>query len=196
MTVPLKDYEYTNYRWVDGFEFLITVEAADADSYALGNILIPKQEENPFVGYESNLLELIQVNPAYYQIHTVEWTGEPWVAEDGVTYRQAIARGLKQVATVNATYEGIVLLDSVPANAIEAVYEENMSQAETEPVETVEVEEAKKTLWDCLMELLGRLLKHPIIAMVTCIALIVLVCLVVTILQVLSEKKRKKGDEE
>ena len=71
MTVPLKDYEYTNYRWVDGFEFLITVEAADADSYALGNILIPKQEENPFVGYESNLLELIQVNPAYYQIHTV-----------------------------------------------------------------------------------------------------------------------------
>ena len=75
----------------------------------------------------------------------------------------------------------------------------NMSQAETEPekpVETVEVEVAKKTLWDFLMELLGRLLKHPIIAMVTCIALIILVCLVVTILQVLSEKKRKKGDEE
>lgn len=95
------------------------------------------------------MLELIQVNPAYYQIHTVEWTGEPWVAEDGVTYRQAIARGLKQVATVNATYEGIVLLDSVLANAVEAVYEEDMSQVETEPekpVETVEVEVAKKLM--------------------------------------------------
>lgn len=103
------------------------------------------------------------------------------------------------MATVNATYEGIVLLDSVPANAIEAVYEEDMSQVEMEPekpVETVEVEVAKKTLWDFLMELLGRLLKHPIIAMVTCIALIILICLVVTILQVLSAKKRKKGDEE
>ena len=55
---------------------------------------------------------------------------------------------------------------------------------------------AKNTLCAFLMELLGRLLKHPIIAMVTCIALIILVCLVVTILQVLSEKKRKKGDEE
>ena len=110
MTVPLKDYEYTDYRWVDGFEFLITVEAADADSYALGDILIPRQEENPFAGYLNNLLELIQVNPAYYQIHTVEWTGEPWVAEDGVTYRQAIARGLKQVATVNATYEALFYL--------------------------------------------------------------------------------------
>ena len=199
VTVPLKDYEYTDYRWVDGFEFLITVEAADADSYALGDILIPRQEENPFAGYENNLLELIQVNPAYYQIHTVEWTGEPWVAEDGVTYRQAIARGLKQVATVNATYEGIVLLDSVPANAVEAVYEEDISQVETEPekpVETVEVEVAKKNLWDFILELLGRLLKHPIIAMVTCIALIILICLVVTILQVLSAKKRKKGDEE
>ena len=54
MTVPLKDYEYTDYRWVDGFEFLITVEAADADSYALGDILIPRQEENPFAGYLNN----------------------------------------------------------------------------------------------------------------------------------------------
>ena len=103
------------------------------------------------------------------------------------------------MATVNATYEGIVLLDSVPANAVEAVYEEDMSQVETEPekpVETVEVEVAKKNLWDFILELLGRLLKHPIIAMVTCIALIILICLVVTILQVLSAKKRKKGDEE
>ena len=195
VTVPLKDYEYTDYRWVDGFEFLITVEAADADSYALGDILIPRQEENPFAGYENNLLELIQVNPAYYQIHTVEWTGEPWVAEDGVTYRQAIARGLKQVATVNATYEGIVLLDSVPANAVEAVYEEDMSQVETEPEKPVEKLRLRwpKNLWDFILELLGRLLKHPIIAMVTCIALIILICLVVTILQVLSAKNERRG---
>ena len=55
---------------------------------------------------------------------------------------------------------------------------------------------AKKNLWDFILELLGRLLKHPIIAMVTCIALIILICLVVTILQVLSAKKRKKGNEE
>ena len=74
-----------------------------------------------------------------------------------------------------------------------------MSQVETEPekpVETVEVEVAKKNLWDFILELLGRLLKHPIIAMVTCIALIILICLVVTIFASIISKETKEGDEE
>ena len=129
----------------------------------------------------------------------MEWTGEPWVAEDGVTYRQAIARGLKQVATVNATYEALFYLIRywpMPLKQCMKKICPRWKRSQKKPVETVEVEVAKKTygisFWSCL----GRLLKHPIIAMVTCIALIILICLVVTILQVLSAKKRKKGDEE
>ncbi|MCC2821009.1 SrtB family sortase, partial [Lachnoclostridium pacaense] len=202
VTAPLKDYEYTDYRWVDGFEFLITVEAADAESYALGNILIPRQGENPFAGYENALLELINVNPEYYHIDRVEWTSDPWIAEDGVTYRQALASGTKQIATVQATYEGIVVFDAAPAQAIEAVYIEDVP----EPTESENVQEEtepeitgkdKYGFWDFLRDVLQWLLKNPVVAIATCIALIIIICLIVVMLQMFAAKrKNKNGDDE
>ncbi|MFQ7536320.1 MAG: hypothetical protein ACLRL6_02535 [Clostridium sp.] len=42
---PLINYEYDNYRWINDFEFPVVVEAADADTYAINNTLIPQREE-------------------------------------------------------------------------------------------------------------------------------------------------------
>ena len=65
---PLINYEYDNYRWINDFEFPVVVEAADADTYAINNTLIPQREEAPFAGYEDLLLDLIHVDPEYYRI--------------------------------------------------------------------------------------------------------------------------------
>lgn len=120
--VPLASYEYSNYRWTNDFEFLVTVEEADAEVYALGNILVPRRENAPFSGYELQLLELIQVSPEYYRIDSVEWAGEPWTEKSGKIYRQAIAKGAKQVADVQAQYAGDVVFESKSGREVRAVY--------------------------------------------------------------------------
>ncbi|MEG0688041.1 MAG: hypothetical protein RR466_05085 [Hungatella sp.] len=128
VSVPLKEYAYSDYRWVDGFEFLITVKEADAGVYALGNELVPTAQTHPFAGYETALLRLIGVSPTFYRIDTVEWISNPRIGADGIVYRQAMARGAKQIATVRAVYEGSVTLETVQSQIVQAVYERNAAE--------------------------------------------------------------------
>lgn len=190
--VPLASYEYSNYRWTNDFEFLVTVEEADAEVYALGNILVPRRENAPFSGYELQLLELIQVSPEYYRIDSVEWAGEPWTEKSGKIYRQAIAKGAKQVADVQAQYAGDVVFESKSGREVRAVY----ALEKHEEMEADESGQDKKGFWDYLKEILDFILNfiknHPFVSL--SIWLVIVIFSIVLILHKLAKKNKKRKD--
>lgn len=197
-TVPLKEYQYTDYRWADGFQFPVVVEDADAEYYAMGDELIPNAEEDPFAGYEDALLDYIGLSQDAYVIDTVEWTSEPWEAE-GIVYRQAMATGRKMVATVTATYEGLVTLEASGAKEVRAKYvlevvdetEVSEPELETEGIseDSGDIREKGfwKSLWDWIMQ-------HKVLASV--IALLLLLLLIALILYILSRKREEQSDDK
>jgi len=191
--VPLASYEYGNYHWSNDFEFLVTVEEADADVYALGNILVPKRENAPFSGYEIELLNLIQVSPDYYRLDNVEWAGDPWTEKNGKIYRQAVAKGAKQVADVQAQYAGNVVFEAKPGKAVRALY----TLESHEEVKPNESSQGKKGLWDYLKDLLDFILNfiknHPVISV--SIGLVIIIASMILIFDHLS-KKNKKEDKQ
>ncbi len=130
---PVLDVEFYNWRWISGFEFPVIVEEADAQVYDLNGIQVPAREEKPFQGYEDALLSLAQVNPEYYRILEVTWAGEPWIADNGKVYREAVAAGEKYVADCKAVYGGTAVIEPVKGTAWQAVYER--VPQETEPPE-------------------------------------------------------------
>jgi uncharacterized surface anchored protein len=130
---PVLDAQFYNWRWVSGFELPITVEEADADTYELNGILVPAREEDPFAGFEDQLLALAQINPDYYRIRQVRWVGSSWLGEDGKMYRNAVAAGEKYVADCRAVYGGTAILEPVSGVAWQAVYQKAEEESEPEP---------------------------------------------------------------
>ena len=45
--LPVKDAEFTNWRWVDGFSLQITVQQYDAEAYYLGDQVVRAKEGDP-----------------------------------------------------------------------------------------------------------------------------------------------------
>ncbi|MCI8517881.1 MAG: hypothetical protein HFG75_13615 [Hungatella sp.] len=132
---PILDVEFYNWRWIQGFEFPITVEDADADEYDLGGVLVPADGDHPFEGYENQVLGLISADPAYYRVLEVTWSREPWIGEDHKVYRQAMAVGEKYVADCRAVYGGEAVLEPMEGVAWQAVYRRAWEEPEisTEP---------------------------------------------------------------
>lgn len=139
--LPAVDTVFSNWRWIGGFQFPITVQQYDAGRFYLGDIVVTETGgnpcEGPFAGYEKELLELIGVSPDCYSIELTEWTSKPWTGEDGLVYRQARASGQKYVADCTVTYRGNVILPATPACAWQAVYikeeaEQEMPEGEQE----------------------------------------------------------------
>jgi len=120
--VPIIEKEFTNWRWISGFQFPITVEEYDVGQFYLGDLIVTEGEGELFAGYEEKLLELIGVNPEYYKIEAIEWIADAWMGTDGLIYRQAMASGQKYVADCNARYGGMVVLPETPAMAWQAAY--------------------------------------------------------------------------
>lgn len=195
-TVPLKEYEYTDYRWVNGFSFPITVEDADADYFALDDSLIPNREDSPFSGYETALLNYIGVSPDAYQIDSVEWQSDPWV-ENGIVYRQATAYGKKLVANVTATYEGMVTIDSYKANTVHAAYKfiEAAPTEEAVPEQPEEEEDTGKTWWDHFLEILKWLLDFLTSAVGVTLCILIFIFMVILIFFYLRKKKEENNDD-
>ncbi len=136
--LPLESTQEANGRWADGFIFPVTVWGYENGSFILGGETVQVKEEHPFAGYESSLLELIGVDPAYYQIDTVEWSGAPQTGENGLIYRQATASGRKYVMDITAVYGGQAVIPEQPGMAYEAVYEKAAPESEPETEEETE----------------------------------------------------------
>lgn len=131
--MPALDTRFENWRWTGGFQFPITVQQYDAGIFYLGDLTVAGDEEQPFLEYKKELLDLIDVNPDFYSIEATRWTSQPWTGEDGLVYRQAMASGRKYVADCSVTYGGTAAIPAVHANAWQAVYtkdgEEEKEQA-------------------------------------------------------------------
>ena len=114
--LPVKDAEFTNWRWVDGFSLPITVQQYDAEVYYLGDQVVRAKEGDPFAAYGKELLKLAGLSPKYYKITSTRWEGGPWLGEDGYWYRKAEAEGEKYVADCEVIYGDVVML---PAESIQ-----------------------------------------------------------------------------
>ena len=129
--VPLAEARLENGTWTSDFSLPILAKEYDAGVFYIGEKTARLPEENPFVGYEQDLLELAGLDPEYYVIEHSAWTSQPWTGEDGLVYRQAAAAGQKYVADCRAVYRGTVTLPSVPGTVWEAVYEPVKAAAST-----------------------------------------------------------------
>lgn len=199
--IPLRNYEYEDYHWIDGFEFPLTFIEYDAEHYALGNTLIEHDDDKPaLLGEESALLQMIGVSSDYYQIEDISWISDPWTAEDGVTYRTALATGKKLVGTCRATYQGIVKLKEYPAKALESTYEEIPSEQQQEKQYTIQSvatyqalsnheppeNESKNTgLFNKIWDFMSR---HPVAS----VGLFLLLLFLISALLILAKKKRNQ----
>ncbi|XBX10707.1 SpaA isopeptide-forming pilin-related protein (plasmid) [Enterocloster clostridioformis] len=202
--IPLRGYEYEDYHWADGFEFPLTFIEYDAEHYALGNTLIEHNDEKPALeGKYDALLQMIGVSSDYYQIEDVSWISEPWTAEDGVTYRTALATGKKLVGTCRATYQGVVGLKEYPAKALESTYEEILPGRQPEKQYTIqsvamyqalsnqapaENEPQKTGLFSKLWDFISR---HPVAS----VGLLLLLLFVISLLLILARKKRNQTND-
>lgn len=129
---PALGAEFKNWRWIEGFQFPITVQQYDAGLFYLGDLTVTAEEQHPFLEYKKELLDLIDVNPDFYIIETTRWASEPWTGEDGLVYRQAIASGQKYVADCSVAYGGTAVIPAVSANAWQAVYEKRETSIQKE----------------------------------------------------------------
>lgn len=138
---------FDNWRWIPGFEFIITVQQYDLGQFYLGDRIVTEGEGALFAGYEEALLELIGVNPQYYQIENMEWIADAWVGDGGLVYRQAKASGQKYVADCSILYGGDVKLPKTEAVAWQAIYSQNAYaedyEQEAEPFTATAGEEEK-----------------------------------------------------
>ena len=120
--LPVKDAEFTNWRWMDGFSLPITVQQYDAEAYYLGDQVVRAKEGDPFAAYGKELLKLAGLSPKYYKITSTRWEGGPWLGEDGYWYRKAEAEGEKYVADCEVIYGDVVMLPAETGYAWKAVY--------------------------------------------------------------------------
>lgn len=147
--LSVKDVEFTNWRWGDGFSLPITVQQYDADAYYLGNQVVRAQEGDPFVSYGKDLLKLAGLSPKYYKITSTRWDGEPWLGEDGYWYRKAEAEGEKYVADCVVTYGDVVTLPAEMGYAWKAVYKKTPEIIidQTEASEEEQKETMEESFW-------------------------------------------------
>lgn len=199
--IPLSSYTYENYHWADGFEFPVTFAQYDAKRYALGNIIIPHNDDKPELeGNEEALLSLIGVDKEYYRINDVTWVSEPWTGEDGVTYRTAQAVGEKLLASCRVVYSGTVTLKGGTGMAVESVYIAEKVPEEN-PVYTVtcvatyqrvsnDGDISRKSGSGGFRGFISWMAHHPVLVS---IGVLLFILFLVTALSLLS-KKRREGD--
>lgn len=105
--LPLKEYHFSNERWIDGFRLDVAVTDYGADCYLLGDELVEGMGEPHLSGQEKNILYQAGLNEEAYKIDLLQWKGAPY-KKDGVICRDLTASGRKLVADCNATYAGEV----------------------------------------------------------------------------------------
>lgn len=109
--LPLSATRYYDERWKDDFSFSITLHTYGADIYRLGEHEIPKGEDGGLPELEScanDILALIGLSNADYQIEEYQWSGEPYIDDNGVLCRDVKASGIRRISDCAALYEGMI----------------------------------------------------------------------------------------
>lgn len=122
-TLPLKELKLVDdWAWRDDVTIPIEFSLYDAEYYALGDKLVPYNDEKPALqGYENDLLAVLNLDTNKYKITNITWDGEPYYVGE-VRYRKAIATGERYAANYVAVYESKVELPNVPGYNAVATY--------------------------------------------------------------------------
>lgn len=115
--------EEDGWAWRNDVTIPITFTIYNAEYYALGDKLVPYNNEKPALnGYESDLLNELGLDTEKYRINKFEWDGEPYYIGE-VQYRKAVATGERYAAHYIAVYESNVKLPNVPGYNAVATYQ-------------------------------------------------------------------------
>lgn len=122
-TLQLKELkEADGWAWRNDVEIPLKFIVYDAEYYALGDALIPYNNDVPAIqGYEKDILHNLNLDTEKYRITNVCWDGEPYSVGE-VKYRNAIATGERYAANYVAIYESRVSLPNVQGFNAKATY--------------------------------------------------------------------------
>lgn len=185
-TLKLKELQEAEpWAWKDDVTIPITFSLYDAEYYVLGDKYIPYNDEQPALkGYETDLLDVLNLDTEKYKIISVEWDGAPYTIGE-VRYRKAIAHGKRYVANYVAIYESTVNLPNADGYNAVAQYEAKVEVASGDTEYTVQataIYTPNNTTAIIIASVIG--------------GLIFIVLLVIAILYILSRKNRKKEKKE
>lgn len=120
---PVRKQKKTGERWTDDFSVPVIFHSYGADYYQIGEQKVPLQAEQPqFEGYKKQLLSEIQVSADNYEITDIIWDGAPYLDNDNILCRNAVASGRKKVTDYLVTYGGMVTFPEVEGFQCRAVY--------------------------------------------------------------------------
>ncbi|MFR5631454.1 MAG: SpaA isopeptide-forming pilin-related protein [Monoglobales bacterium] len=103
----LSDQRVGEQYWSEDFSFPVTFHEYGLDGYWLGEQVFKLNGDVPdFTGYETELLQLIDVNQEDYTVEAASWNGESYRNADGILCRDVTVTGKKLVSDCTVTYEG------------------------------------------------------------------------------------------
>ncbi len=173
--------EEDGWAWRTDVTIPMTFTIYNAEYYALGDKLVPYNDETPAIkGYETDLLNELELDTEKYRITNVEWDGEPYYIGE-IQYRKAVATGERYAAHYIAVYESTVKLPNVPGYNAVATYQN-----------TVDVENGERTYKMQATAIYTPDYTTAYIAGGVLLALFFVAFLVILVLFIIGKKNKKK----
>ena len=177
--------EVDGYAWRNDVSIPMTVSVYNAQFYAIGDKLVPYNEQAPAVqGFEADILRSIGLDPECYAIDNAAWMGAPYQSGETLC-RDAVASGRRYAANYRALYESEVALPDAQGWTAVATYEgqSDILSGETEyTVEATAVYQRDDTVM-------------TVIAL-SVAALILLAAIVILLLLLAKKRKIQKGEKQ
>ena len=121
--LSVRDTRVLREQWQEGFSVPVTFHSYGADEYEAGSLTI--SGENVLTNTDElagELLSMMSLSPRDYRIHSIEWSGEPYMDASGQVCRQAMAKGDKLLRDYEITYEGEISWMKPVSYEMEMVY--------------------------------------------------------------------------
>lgn len=180
-------------RWQSGFSFPVVFHSYGAEAYRLGGQVIEPGKEKP-LPEESGLALLaeIGVKPDRYRVTDTRWDGAPYLDEENIFCRNAIATGDKLVADYLVTYGGTAVFPEVEGFRCLAVYgleEPVMEQAKDKVI-------LSEPVWDKAIGFNWIYKYRRAVLTITAMALLALILIFVWILKAWAVRKMGKANKK
>lgn len=110
-------------HWQEDFHAVLTAEPADASAFVLGDQVVTLgEDELGLIGQEETILRVLGLEPAYYRIRHMNWSG-PSYDQDGALRRDIQISGARFVTDYHGYYSGVVPLDDIWGTTLTAMYQ-------------------------------------------------------------------------
>lgn len=131
---PVLRMKKVKEEWRDDFTFPVVFHSYGAEEYELGGEKVTVSQEGLEVeNYEEALLSEIGVTQEDYRVTKVVWVGSPYMDENDVLCRNAVASGKRRVRDYLVTYGGTVTFPEAEGFKCRAVY--RLKEYERPPAE-------------------------------------------------------------